>query len=477
MALPPAKRPLRWVLAAAAAAQLLPAGVIRAESGPALESVYEGYRVEAAGTLEGPPDRVMLLPPRQAGAWPEEVRRALEERVVAEWDERLHYGVVSPGVGAELEYPLVTAQIGGRVAVPVVEGNELPIRGSLDVLFGLAKRRVALLVDTSSSTNAGRGSAEASERRESAWKAEWRAVDRLLEVAEREPLDVAVIAFGRQARAVVAPETPAADARRTVHQHRRDHPRGHGRTDAICALWMGRDWLERAPEDASKHLVLMTDGAEPDSGRFPGCDLARRLGPVTEWVCELTRNRRECPATHALDPREGRTDWDQVENFAEELPEHIAFHALLFGEGSDAARYELMADRAGGESASVLGPASLDSALLDLIGHRVGGVFATNETTGEKTRDLLADDGLRFDGRLGLRSGANDVLLRIERRDGQPTVFRFRVYAEPDLRRNYLAELRERNSELERERSRLVAEAKGHLSRRASERDLIIRPE
>lgn len=436
--------------------------------------IEEGVRAERLGTLGGSAQEVLLLPEGGPDSWPADLRRDLEERVIAEWDESLEYGVVEPGVGARLQYPLVTARMGARVIVPVVEGHELPVRGELDLLFGLAQRRLALLVDTSSSTNAQQGRSGGVADRP--FHAEWEAVERVYQVAAREPIDISVIAFGHRARAVVPPDTPVEDATAAVARYRKANPRGHGRTDSVCALWMGREWLEQAPDDVEKHLVILTDGAEPDSGRFPGCRLAKKIGGgAAEWVCRLTRNRSECPAEHELDPKDGASDWDQVENFAEELPEEIHLHALLFGPGNDLERYELFADRAAGRSRTVLGPAAIDEALLDVVGHEVLGVYAMNETNGEQTRDILGRDGRGFEGVLSLDSGANDIILRVEKTDGT-TLFRFRVYAEPELRRDYLTDVRKANQALERERAGLIGEAARDMSGPKS-RDLTVTPD
>jgi hypothetical protein len=59
------------------------------------------------------------------------------------------YGAVFANLGVTLRWPLVTAESGGSVIVPVVDGLELPIEGALEPARGEGPRRVVVLIDAS----------------------------------------------------------------------------------------------------------------------------------------------------------------------------------------------------------------------------------------------------------------------------------------------------------------------------------------
>ncbi|HXZ85265.1 MAG TPA: hypothetical protein VEI82_07225, partial [Myxococcota bacterium] len=102
-------------------------------------------------------------------------------------------------------------------------------------------------------------------------------------------------------------------------------------------------------------------------------------------------------------------------------------------------------------------PRAIEGVLPALVSSRVRGVFAHNATTGETSADLLEPHGSRFQGRLHLAPGANDVELRVQGDRGLAALFRFRVYSEPGELEQELARLRERNLELESRARQLAA--------------------
>ena len=119
---------------------------------------HDSYRVDAlAPVAAGVPDAVRVLGPRGAG-WPAPLRRELERRVRSEWPSNRIYGPIHSSVGLRLRYPLVTASVGGRVLVPVLESSRLQILGQLELPEPLdGPRRVVVLVDASSSANGTAG--------------------------------------------------------------------------------------------------------------------------------------------------------------------------------------------------------------------------------------------------------------------------------------------------------------------------------
>jgi len=107
-------------------------------------------------------------------------------------------------------------------------------------------------------------------------------------------------------------------------------------------------------------------------------------------------------------------------------------------------------------------------ALPPLVAGRIRGVYARNERTGVVTGDLLAGDGLRFEGSLPLAPGANDLELWVESDRGPAARFRFRVYAARAWLDRYLADLREDNERLAHRARDLVDETRALTGSRPS---------
>jgi hypothetical protein len=95
---------------------------------------HEPYQADALDPVRsGVPGEVELLRAPDAKPWPDAMNAELSQRVRAEWPTERVYGPVFANLGVTLRWPLVTAEAGGRVIVPFVEGLELPIEGALDL--------------------------------------------------------------------------------------------------------------------------------------------------------------------------------------------------------------------------------------------------------------------------------------------------------------------------------------------------------
>ncbi len=143
------------ICASLLAAALAVAAAPSARADEPLERFYHPYRADAVeGPDEGVPLVIYPLPSGGPGAWPDAMRDESSARVRDEWPAGRVYGPLQAAVGAWLSYPLVTARVGDRVAIPVIEGSSIPVRGALALPEPMGRRRVVLLIDASSSANA-----------------------------------------------------------------------------------------------------------------------------------------------------------------------------------------------------------------------------------------------------------------------------------------------------------------------------------
>jgi len=426
-----------------------------------LETAYRGsYRADSLLAVPaGVPEEIeLLLPERET--WPEPAREALAERIRREWPPDLSYGPLHGGVGLKLDYPLVTARVGRRVVVPVLSGGRLQLSGALQLRRDPgAPRRVVLLVDASSSANARTrfenpdGSVESI----SVLDAEHRAIEHLLGRLGDDWLELGIIAFGEQTWPIVEPGEPTSAVRARLREFRRQHPRGEGRTDTVCALWTAVEWLDRAPEGVAREIVLLTDGDTPHSGRFTNC---KRGSREARAACEARRNTSECPARHGLGRGGSRSDEVQMARLGRSLRKRVRVSPVIFEQDRRARPYRVLAEDTGGDFVQVPSAQGIEVALPPLVAGRIRGVFARNTRTGDATGDLLTADVSTFHGSLPLVDGANDVELRVESDRGTAALLRFRVYSAGGYLSRYLAGLRDRNRALEERVDGLADEAR-----------------
>jgi len=442
---------------------------------------HEPYQADTLDPLcSGMPEEVELLRAPDASAWPEAMSAELSQRVRVEWPTERTYGPVFANLGVTLRWPLVTAGSGGRVIVPFVEGLELPIEGALDLARSEGPRRIVVLVDASASANATTAFRARAGAREpvSVLEAERRALDHLVDLAGDDWLELGVIAFGETTWPVAEPGLSAEALRAALARFRAEHPRGEGRTDALCALWTAREWLESTPEGVAREIVVLTDGDAPYSGRFLDCEgEGRGLSENAAALCEARRNVSTCPASHAFSRADGSSDMVQIASFARRVSGELAVHPLLFETDRSARLWQQIAARTGGRLVRVPGPEAIELALPSLVSSRIRGALARNVTSGAVSAELLeSGDRTRMTGALALVPGANDIELSVESDRGTAALFRFRVYAAEHALERWLAELRQRNGELEVRAEALSDEAVARV-RDARERRVELTPE
>jgi hypothetical protein len=426
----------------------LPTGAAKSD-----DRINPGYRADALDPVRpGPPDGIQLVRPEGARLWPEPLVAELESRIRREWPTDRIYGPVHSSVGVWLRDPLVTAQVGGRVLVPVVEAGALAVEGSLQLPDAERPRRVVVLVDASASANALTpfSARDGSAERIAILEAERRALDHLLRLLERRWLELGVIAFGESTWPIAEPGLPLAELRARLERFRSERPRGEGRTDAVCALWAAHDWLVSTPDGVEREIIVLTDGDLPHSGRFAECDGpgASRV-PGGEQACRERRNRSVCPARRELRASDGASDLAQLAIFTRRTRGELRITPLVFEPDRAARVWEQVARRTGSRLVRVPSPRTIEGVLPALVSNRVRGVRAHNATTGETSGELLEPHGGRFAGALPLAPGANDVELRVEGDSGLAALFRFRVYSEPGYLEQQLAFLRDRNHALQ----------------------------
>jgi hypothetical protein len=440
----------RWISSCAGVAGwLLLAAVVRA--GPAERA--DRYRADALDPVPPvPPEAVQLVHPPGAPVWPATTAAELEARIRSEWPASRIYGPVHSSLGVWLDDPLVTAEIGGRVLVPVIDGAALPIAGSLDIPREARPRRVVVLVDASASANALAPFAgpDGSAEQIAVLEAERRALDHLVSLLERSGLELGVIAFGESTWPIAEPGLSLVQLRERLARFRATRPRGEGRTDAVCALWTARGWLASSPAGVEREIVVLTDGELPHSGRFADCDAeAARRGAQGVRACLERRNRSLCPAQHELRAREGDSDLAQLAAFARRTRGELRITPLVFELERAAQVWEQLARRSGSRLVRVPSARAVESVLPALVSSRIGGVRAYNMTSGEASLELLDASGRDFAGSLPLLPGGNDIELRVAGERGIAALLRFRVYSEPGYLVHALGRLRERNEALE----------------------------
>ncbi|MBM4336121.1 MAG: VWA domain-containing protein [Deltaproteobacteria bacterium] len=470
-------------LSLACAGLLLAAGVAGARERYATPDppAHEPYQADALEPVRaGVPAGIELLRAADAPAWPERLRAEVADRVRSEWPAERVYGPIFANLGVTLRWPLVNAESDGSVIVPVVDELELPIEGALSLSRGDGPRRVVILVDASESANSmtefrsdGRG-AEAV----SVLEAERRALDHLLDLSQDDWLEIGVIAFGETTWPVAEPGLPVEGLRAALADFRQQRPRGEGRTDAVCALWTAREWLDSTPKGVAREIVVLTDGDAAFSGRFLDCaGDGRARSDAAASACEARRNPAPCPASHRFSRSDGTSDLVQLASFARRARGVLAVHALLFEPDRSARSWQRVVADTGGRLVRVPGPEAIELALPSLVSSRIGRVVARNATLGVESSDLLAPDRTRLLGALALTPGANDVELRVESDRGTAALLRFRVYAAPRQLEVWLAALRERNSALELRAEELKGESGAKRGRESRDRSLAVDPE
>lgn len=447
-------------------------GLLLGSPGAAGEALYRADALRAVPA--GRPEAVELLLPATS-RWPATLRASLEERIRAEWPADRLYGALQTGPRVWLAEPLATTRLGSRVLVPVVEQDRVRVRGRLELPKGTPSgKRVVVLVDASVSSNAHTQFRGANGRVEriTVLEAERRALDHLVARLEGDWLEFGIIAFGEGTWPVVEPGASVADVREGLARFRREHPKGEGRTDTVCALWTARDWLRDTPEGMASEIVLLTDGDMPWSGRFGGC---RRLRGDAREACEERANQTVCPASQKLASND-RSDLVQLERFARKQRRRLRVSPVVFEADRRAASYRKLAEDTGGTFVQVPSVQSIEVALPPLVAGRIERVVAHNPANGVTTGDLRGADGLAFEGSLPLVPGANDVELTVESDRGPAARFRFRVYAAQGELDRYLAGLREGNRALER-RTRVLTEEAAALQRTSTRQSLEVATE
>ena len=438
------------------------------------------YQADALAPVRvGMPEGVELLRELDAPPWPDRLAEELAQTVRSEWPVDRVYGAVFANLGVTLRWPLVSAESGGSVIVPVVDGLELPIEGALELSRNEGPRRVVVLIDASESANATTafGAGTLAPERVSVLEAERRALEHLVELSADDWLELGVIAFGESTWPIAEPGLPAPELRAALARFRVEHPRGEGRTDAVCALWTARDWLEATPDGVAREIVVLTDGDAPFSGRFLDCDgVGRSLSDEAAAACVARRNATICPASHAWSRADGSSDMVQIASFAQRVRGELTVHPLLFETDRSARSWQQVAKRTGGRLVRVPGPEAIEMALPTLVSSRIRAVVARNATTGAERSDLLQADRARLVGALALVPGANEIELEVRSDRGTAALFRFRVYAAPAQLERWLAELRERNLELEAQ-ARDLDDAAREKIERVRGRNLAVVPE
>ena len=218
----------------------------------------------------------------------------------------------------------------------------------------------------------------------------------------------------------------------------------------MCALWTAVDWLEDAPADVEREIVLLTDGDLPHSGRFTNCrSVGRQRGTRARAACEARINRTPCPASHRFTGADGSSDLNQLAAFSRRVRHRVRVSPLVFEPDRKARSYRNLARRTRGRLVRVPSAQAIEAALPALVSGRVARVVVRNVRTGRTSEDLLAADGRGIAGEVALAPGANDIELRVESEGGLAGLFRFRVYSEPGHLKRYLERLRGQNRELE----------------------------
>ena len=401
---------------------------------PAEVDLGDTYRADVLEPVRLDRDREDIQILREPGAaeWPAGIHALLEQRIRSGWDPNLLYGPVFSSVGLWLQYPLATTRIGGRVLIPVLEDGALQVRGNLVAARSDRGRRVVILVDASENANSAVPMAlDTGAEEMSLLQAERRALAHLVEAGVGEDAEFGILAFGEGTWPIVELGASGEARRRGLARFELEHPRGEGRSDAVCALWTAADWLRRSPDGVDREIVLLTGTDLPHSGRFLRC--SDSLGESAQRACNATRNRTACPANHEFSQLDGLSDIAQLASFGREIRGELVVTPVLFGGDRNQRLYSEVARRTGGRLVRVPSARELEELLPALVTRSITGVFARNQQSGISSADLLGPDGRILEGEIPLVPGANDIELRIATERGSAGLFRFRVYSAPEV--------------------------------------------
>ena len=448
------------------------------------------YRVDLVPPPEENDGSVQLLRSRDAAPWPVAVREHWESRVQEAWNGADGLGAIDRSIGAWLEYPLVNALPSGELVVPFVEGSQMPLRGRLVLPRGKAAPRVVVLVDVSESAGRRRaalplpGTMRRPSIREAGLAGALKLIRALDEQARRARIgedlpEIGIVAFGEATLPLL--ELHTESGRRAAEAALLALVSGAsdeaGRTDLVCALWTGWDWLQR--DERAVEVLVVTDGDLPFSGRFGACDRAGGGHPQAVARCEARRNRTHCPARHEFERTGGTSDLSQLFHFARSIGASAKLSPIYLGASRpprflrELARFRNQGRYGQPGEADVWSWA--DRALPKAAQRSEARlVRARNLSTEEHTENLLANNGVDFAGVLRLVPGMNEIEILAEDVEGERGRFKFRVFAATDPVLEFREHLLGQNEELEHRLGRLVDATREQLRREPSTRGLEI---
>jgi hypothetical protein len=375
--------------------------------------LQELYRADVLRSLPtGAPTAVSMIPPADSPSWPAVLRVALEERIRREWQSDRMYGALSTRIAVWLRYPLVTANVGGRVLVPVLSQPELPIRGRFDLPALRGPRRVILVIDSGTDTAQ-------------------RAIEPLLASLVGESLELGIVAAGEGAIPVAKPDISGVRLRPKLEAFAAGRLPMRHPGDLECALALADDWLRDTPSGLTREIVVI---AASRPAPAPGTK------PVT------------CPAAERLAAEEG----SQLAALGRRLRHAVKISALVLGPLPDAQPYRARVEQSDGQLGNVASVEALQRELALLVLGSVRGVYARNLHTESQTGNLQRGGSGEFEGSIALVAGANDVELRVESGPGTAALFRFRVYAADPKLKQLLAELAEQDRALQAQNGSLL---------------------
>jgi hypothetical protein len=272
-------------------------------------------------------------------------------------------------------------------------------------------------------------------------EAERRALEGVLSRLEQERhIELGIIAFAEGTWPIVEIGASAEAARRGLARLGREHPRGEGRSDAVCALWTAYDWLRDTPDGVDREIVLLAGADLPHSGRFLACSEAGS-SESAQQACREARNVSSCPATHEFTRLDGFSDIAQLASFGRRVRGELMVTPVLFEKSRNRRLYAEVARRTGGRVVRAPSARGIEELLPALVTRRISGVFARNSHTGAESSDLLSGDRRTVEGEISLAPGANDIELRIDSGGSTAGLFRFRIYSAPEGLPSPLAEL------------------------------------
>ena len=450
----------------------LPLVIFLVAAGPASldrRSPSEGVRVDLLAQIPaGVPSRVWART-APGVSLPQDLRRALEQQLLAEWPAAPAYGSLEGGVALTLEPPLGNFSLAGGVAVPIVAGAPLEIAGRVGRAVDAERRRVVIIVDASASSNApveeagqGAGSVLAIER-----EALRRVLESLPRLNQRETLEVGIVAFGETTWEVAQPTSDYPALLAALDEFEAAHPVGHGRTDTGCALWPAFERLDHRNPGTDNEIVLLTDGDLPHSGRFLDC--SARRSERERRVCMARRNRTSCPAPARVRSKGRSSDLRELNRLTRLFAGRARVSPVVFQASRRTNAYSRLARGTRGTAIEATSIGALTTALGPSVLGRVDSVLAQNLTSGTRASDLLGPDGV-LSGALPLVAGANDVELFVDAGMGRSARYRFRVYSASREVEEYLQALRSRNLALQARLDALQGEARRRSSARRATR-------